>query len=297
MHAIPPGTGRARGAFARSLLLFAIAGCASVDRPALGGFRKGLSTVQVESAALLQDVNKLARRAQLERIETLAGMLKESDIAPALDADSRVRWNRALEALAAYAASIEVLSDPARGTETEKSVAELGNRINAMAAEPSAKGDELSAAVGRLGRLVVTAWAQREALETMRSADAEVRAVLAQMAAMIGDGVESAGIRGTVWSNWTTLADEIRQGFLSAKPAEKKTIAGKYAEALDQRAASDAGLASVRKALLDLADAHSAISQGRDADASDTIAFLREQMAFSRALLKSAQKPDSGETR
>jgi hypothetical protein len=278
------------------LFLLAFAGCAtSVDRPSLSGFKHGLSTVESHSASRLREVNEICRRAQMERIEKLEGMVKETDVAPALDAESLASWNRALEALAAYASSLEVLSAPERGVEVEKSAIALGKRIHAMAPKEEPHAAAMGAAIGRLGNLIVTSWSNHAALDLMKRADPDVREVLTEMAAMLGDGTATAGVRATIWASWTALAAETRKGFLEAKGPEKRSIARRFAAALDKRAASDAALASVRKELLDLADAHTALSQGRVADALETIANIREQIQFSTALLKGVAETEEGE--
>jgi hypothetical protein len=264
-------------------------GCRSPDPGSLSSFKHGLSVVGEQSIALFRDVNDVSRQAQLDRVETQT-MLKESDVAPALDAESIGRWNRGIEALSAYASSLEVLSSPEHGEGIEKSVEGLGGRITALAAAPPENADEVTKAIGHLGKLIVNARAGAAALEVMQKADRDVRSVLTHMGSMIGDGPTEGGVRTTVFSNWTTLADGTRAQFPQAAPSEKRSIAEKYADELRARAAADAALAAVRKSLLDLADVHTAASQGRTADASEMVAFLREEIAFAGELLKSARE-------
>lgn len=62
-----------------------------------------------------------------------------------------------------------------------------------------------------------------------------------------------------------------------------------YAEALEGRQTCDASLSALRKALLDLADLHTAIAQGRSADASEIVAILQQEVASAKQLLESAR--------
>ena len=263
------------------LFLILVAGCAAPSRESLSSFREGLSAVQKESREVFLDVNRTARKAQISRVGTLT-MLKESDVSPALDPASLAQWNRALEALSAYASALEILADPKSGDGVEESVGKLGRRIEAMG--PGT--DELTKAVAGLGGVLTRSVAGHAAREAMLDADPHVRDVLTRMADMIGDGPEAGGVRTTVWAAWTLFADEARKGFPESASHEKHVIAQTYASRLESRDEADAALAAVRRALLDLADAHTAASQGRTIDAERMVAFLRKQVAHAAKIFK-----------
>lgn len=269
------------------------AGCATPDPESLSSFREGLSAVQKESHAVFLEVNRAARKTQLDRAETLP-MIRESDVAPALAPAAIAEWNRALEALAAYASSLEILSSSGDGADVEASVGKLGVRIQALVPAAPKATDELAKAVGRLGNLLTQAVAGAVARDVMRDADPDVRDVLTRLADMIGRDTAGGGVRTTVWANWTLLADGTRAAFPGAEAAKKRRVAETYAEQLEKRDAADAALAALRQSLLDLADAHTAASQGRAADAGRMVALLREQVAYASKLLKSARGADEG---
>jgi hypothetical protein len=279
------------------ILVVFLWGCATVDPQSLTRFKQGLSVVRTESQAILLEFNRFVRDLQLDRAATLPN-LKESDVAPGLDAESMGRWNAALEALSLYASALEALAAPAGAARVEASLKSLGDRIVALnlgkdLAGPGAK--EISQAIGHIGKLIVETAAKRKALEIALEADPSVRAVLVQMAGMIGGDQAGGGLRTTMWSNWSTRAARLQEDFLE-KGANKRKIAAAYAEAVEGRQATDAALGALRKALLDLADLHTAVARGRSADASEIIAFLRQEVAFARKLLESAQsaKPKGG---
>ncbi len=273
------------------LLGAALLACATTDAQALAKFRQGVSAVQTDSRRLFLEFNGFVRELQLDRAATLPN-LKESDVAPGLDAESVGRWNAACEALSLYASSLESLTAPAGGAKVEESLRALGGRILQLApakGRDAARADALNGAIGHIGRLVVEAAARKRALQLAREADPSVRATLLLMADMIGGDATNGGLRTTLWSNWTLRADGLRVEFLE-KGANKRKIAAAYAEALDGRGAGDAALGALHKALLDLADLHTAAAQGRAPEASEIAASLQREVAFATTLLEAAQK-------
>jgi hypothetical protein len=271
--------------------------CATTDPQSITKFKQGLSAVQTDSQTILLEFNRFIRDLQLDRAATLPN-LKESDVAPGLDAESLGRWSAAVEAMSLYASALETLAAPTGAAKVEESLKSLGDRIIALnpPTDPaSSKGDELNQAISHIGKLIVEAAAKRKALEIAREVDPSVRAALLQMTDMIGSGQTTGGLRTTMWSNWTTRADQLRHSFL-APGANKRQVAAMYASAIEGRQTSDVALSALRKALLDLADLHTAVAQGRSADASEIIAFLRQEVIYAKQLLESAQisKPKGG---
>jgi hypothetical protein len=268
--------------------------CATTNPQSVTKFKQGLSAVQTESQTVLLEFNRFVRDLQLDRAATLE-KLKESDVAPGLDDESVGRWNAALEAMSLYSSALETLVAPAGAAKVEESLKSLGDRIITLKVSedtPSSKGGEITQAISHIGRLIVEATAKRKALEIAREADPSVRAALLQMADMVGGDHTTGGLRTTMWSNWTTRATQHRTSFLQPG-ADKRQVAAKYAAALEGRQTSDVALGALRKALLDLADLHTAVSQGRSADASEIITFLRQEVAYAKQLLESAQASKS----
>lgn len=272
------------------VIMMLLLACATTDPQSLTKFKQGLSVVQTNSQTIIIEFNRFVRELQLDRAATLPN-LKESDVAPGLDEESVGRWNAAVEALSLYASSLETLTAPTGVAKVEKSLKSLGDRIIAInpPKDPTSfKTGELNQAISHIGKLIVGAAANKKALEIAREADPSVRAVLMQMADMIGDAQTTAGLRATMYSNWTTRADQFRASFLQPN-ANKRQVAAMYAEALEGRQTCDASLSALRKALLDLADLHTAIAQGRSADASEIVAILQQEVASAKQLLESAR--------
>lgn len=272
------------------VLLLSVSGCTTIDTKSNTQFGQGVAAVSSDSQALFLDVNSFARELQLDRAVGLES-IKESDFTAALDAESVDRWNSALESLALYSSGLQLLSDSAGAAEVNKSIQALGDRIIALnsPATPGAGGaDEASKALGHIGQLIVEAAAKKKALEIARDADPSVRATLLFMADMIGADHGSGGVRTTLWSNWTARIAQIRVEFVSAGGG-KRQVAAKCAVAIEQRNISDLKLSALRKSLLELADLHTAIAQGRSADAAEMIAVLKREIDFAKSLAESAK--------
>jgi hypothetical protein len=277
--------------------LYILGGCTTVPPESVTKFRQGLALVNTDSQRILLEFNTFIRDLQLDRAETLKN-LQESDVTPGLDAESVSRWNTAMEAMSLYASALATLADSRGTTDVEESLKTLGNHIVALGPPRDAadsREDKLTQAVSHIGGLIIGAAAKRKALEVARESDSSVRAVLLQMANMIGSDQATGGLRTTIWSNWTMRANQIRVGFL-APGTNKREIAAKYAMAIESRQTSDVVLSTLRRALLNLADLHTAIAQGRTADASEIILFIQQEMVYAKQLLESARasEPNGG---
>jgi len=276
------------------ITLLLVGGCTTAPPESVAKFRQGLALVNTDSQRILLEFNSFVRDLQLDRAEKLKN-LKESDLTPGLDAESVSRWNAAMEAMSLYASALATLAAPEGSTEVEESLKSLGARIVTLGPPKdaaSSQEDELTQAVSHIGELIVGAAARRKALEVAREADPSVRAVLLQMANMIGSDQVTAGLRTTIWSNWTMRANEIRAEFLEPG-ANKRQVAAMYAMAIEGRQTSDVALSALRRALLDLADLHTAVAQGRSADASDIILSIHKEIVYAKQLLESARASES----
>lgn len=268
----------------------ALGGCAGPTQKPLADWHDAVVAVREQSATTFRGgVNDLVREAQLTRAATLPS-LKESDFTPGLDADSIAAWNRALDSLAAYSAALATLLSPELAAGVGDSTKRLGESIaTSSKSDLLAKQPGLASALGKLGAKLASVTATRSAKDIMAQTDSAVSETLGQMARMINDdsGGKESGIYQTVYTNWTTQANEIRGvDFLSAQtPADKRNVAARYAAVLDQRAIAAAALLSLRRSLLDLAAAHSRAAAGGPMDTSVLIANVHEQTAFLKSLL------------
>jgi hypothetical protein len=266
-----------------------VCGCATTTQKSVTDWHDAVVAVREQSATTFRGVNDLVREAQLKRAADLAN-LKEDDFHPGLDAKSIATWNRALDNLAAYGASLSALLSPGLASGVGDSTKQLGASIATSSKSTVFQQQPgLSSALGKLGAKLASLSAAQSAQSVMAQTNSAITEVLDQMARMINDdssGMET-GILQTVHADWTSRAADVRAAFLDAKtPADKRDLAAQYAALLEKRDAADAALLGLRGALLELAVAHSRAAAGGSMDTSALIASIREQTAFFKGLLQ-----------
>jgi hypothetical protein len=284
-----------------------ITGCTTVPQSSVVSWREAVRAAKDQSSATFEAVGLLTRESQLDRIERLpADQLKqitESDVAPALPVEARRQWNLALDAMAAYASSVEALVSPELPQGMGDSLQRTGEQIGATANVEQLRSDkELSKAIGALGRQIVAAAANRKARQVMLQVDPAVREVTTRMANMLyaaqektdAEGkpfVRESGVVPTDRVTWDDRVTAVQEKFRDATAGpERRALAEQYAVLLDKRAAFEESLMSLRRALIDLGAAHTAAAQGRSADLGTLVAAMREDVKLAKDLAESLKK-------
>jgi len=284
-----------------------ITGCSTVPQSSVVSWREAVRAAKDQSSATFEAVGLLTRESQLDRIERLpADQLKqitESDVAPALPVEARRQWNLALDAMAAYASSVEALVSPELPQGMGDSLQRTGEQIGATANVEQLRSDkELSKAIGALGRQIVAAAANRKARKVMLQVDPAVGEVTTRMAIMLyaaqektdAEGkpfVRESGVVPTARVTWDDRVTAVQEKFRDATAGpERRALAQQYAVLLDKRAAFEESLMSLRRALIDLGAAHTAAAQGRSADLGTLVAAMREDVKLAKDLAESLKK-------
>jgi hypothetical protein len=286
-----------------------ITGCTTVPQNSVVSWREAVQAAKDQSSATFEAVGLLTRESQLDRIERLPAdqlkQIKESDVAPALPVEARRQWNLALDAMAAYASSVEALVSPDLPQGIGDSLQRTGEQIGATANIKELEADkELSKAIVALGRQIVAASANRKARQVMLQIDPAVREVTTRMANMLYAAQEKtddegkpflreSGILPTARVTWDDRITAVQEKFrdTTAGP-ERRSLAEQYAELLDQRAVFEESIMSLRLALIDLGAAHTAAAQGRSADLRTLVAAMREDIKLVKDVSESLkQKP------
>src|SRR5439155_12862521 len=94
----------------------------------------------------------------------------------------------------------------------------------------------VAAGFAELGRVLIQVKAQHDARAIMLQTDPAIQAIFTTMASAIGDNQRSS-LRGTVFSNWTTLMTGPQRNFVtvgSDTERKRQAILG-YREMLDRR--------------------------------------------------------------
>ena len=136
----------------------------------------------------------------------------------------------------------------------------------------------VAAAFSELGSLIISASATSEAKNIIRRADPAVSRICNGMADLIGTN-SSQGVRGTVSAHWALLKAEEQDEFVKTAKGEPKRrdLAVRFGEALGQQTAQDLTLASLRKSLRALADAHHGLAADSKFDVAAAVAVIKQE--------------------
>ena len=142
--------------------------------------------------------------------------LTEADVAPLLAPDDIAKWDNAIANIDAYVASLTALTAPNPANDFGTAATALGTAVAKL--EPSAlPSPGVAAGFAELGRLLIEAKAERDALKIARQADPAMQHIFTAMADVIGD-TKLKGLRGTVHEHWQTeIAEVAKVDFPTAK--------------------------------------------------------------------------------
>lgn len=293
--------------FLLAMLLLPLMGCVSVQQESVVSWREAVQAAKDQSRATFQIIGLLIRESQLNRIEKLpAAELKqitESDLAPGLPAQALRQWNTALDAMAVYASSVETLISPDLPKDIGSSLQRLGEQIGATAEVEALKADqELSKAMGGLGKQIVAAAAHHKARDAMLQVDPSIKALTDRMANMLyrarpstdDDGkpiVRESGVLPPIRVTYDGMIIAVQEQFRDTTDGPgRRALAQQYAELLDRRAQLEDSIMILRRVLLDLGAAHTAAAQGRSTDLRTIVAIMHNDLAIVREAAKSLQK-------
>jgi hypothetical protein len=141
-----------------------------------------------------------------------------------------------------------------------------------------------AAGLTEFAHLLLQVHAEKQAREIAAQTDPAVRAVFTGLAEAIG-GDKDHGLRATVARHWEKRIAVVEDAFANARSHEVKRQAVKdYADFTRKRDAMDGLLASLMKSYLALADAHTALAKGHEADLNFSIGFITTEAKHARDL-------------
>lgn len=266
-----------------------LAGCATVQREEVAGWREAVVAVREQSAAAFAAYDDLIRDFEIRRAAQRA-KLDPADFAGALDRSSLQHWREAFDALDGYAAAVDRLLGDEVPRDAATAIETTGKQIAATAGLLSADGSgPVASALGGIGKSLVANAAGARAADLMRAADGDVQRLLAAMAAMLHrpatSGRPEAGLLVAQRVTWDQRLAEIEASFGDAKDGDaRRAVAKHYLEVIEQRDASERAMLGLRRSLLDLGPAHTAAAAGRRVGIADVVALARAQAGELAAL-------------
>ena len=275
------------------LIVMTLVGCTHpvIQSDAVAKFSQAVVQTRQQSQIAFHDANTLTRDLSIAYVlaTTRPGM-NEADFTPALDPQAVAAWDNAFAIFESYASHLQELLSPDRGAGFGNAMTDLGSELqNGQFHQTIPPG--LATGVTQLGELLIAAKAEADAQQVMRKADPAIRLVLTSMADAIGKSNQS-GVRGTIWSAWQTrLATGPVTDYSNAvrdnnNYQKKRAAIDAYLGMLDQRDAQLSSLASLRQALLLLADAHTAAALGSHQDVQGILLMISQQLDQTKSLFQ-----------
>lgn len=261
-----------------------LTGCTSVPKASVQGFSTGVSAAKAQTDAAFQAVADLTSQATLDYAAAQPA-LNDACFQPVLDPKSIAVWDNVFSALEKYSQSLMLLSSPTVTKDYEDAAVDLAGQIkqtgdklkaeNLIAGTPQIS-PSFAAAFTELGNILLQAKAEHDVRKIALQADPKIRAILTTMADVLGAS-QNEGLRGTVHANWDQKKGKLQVAFLNAKPgSDRRSIAGQYADFMNQQALQDVALSELRNSLLALAAAHHALAQGQATDLAQAISALQQ---------------------
>jgi hypothetical protein len=279
-----------------TLALFLVSACTTVPPDTVTAFSVGVADVRTQSETVFQSANRLARDASIKFVlsSPLPG-LSEDRFVVAVKASDIAQWDNAFAGLQTYAQALQSLLSPEKSKAASDAAVELATELKQGHANKELPAG-VATAFTQIGEIAIQAAQQHNALLAMQKADPSVRQALTAMANAIGQDprgkspaqMRDTGLMGTVYSNWQdALGPSIIQ-FATATAggaeADRKAALDEYLQFLDRRDAELDALASLRRSLVLLADAHSAASRGQQQDTTALIMLISQQLDETQSL-------------
>jgi hypothetical protein len=267
-------------------VLTVLAGCGggAVRSDSLAELRQGVAAAREQARVVFGDSNELARERSLQRVLTSTRpVLREEDFAVIVEPIAIAHWDVAFGVFDDYVSALQQLASPERSEAFGNAAVDLGNQLATGRTEVALHAGVV-AAFTQLGRVLIEAKAQRDALSIIQMADPAVREALTLMADAVRDPVRIA-----VNANWrTALAQAGVEDWAPAVTANdqraKVAAAERFLELIEKRDAQLAAVDGLRQSLLLLADAHTEAAKGTPADAATLIALADRHLSEAKAL-------------
>jgi hypothetical protein len=261
-------------------------GCKTIDSASASKFATSVTTVKTQADSVLTAAATLTRSQAITYAATQR-TLSEDEFVETPSSDVIEGWDNALSSIETYALNLAALSSPDATKSFETAATNLFNQMtqtatelksNSLSSSPEITAG-LATAFTETAHLILAAKAQATARKVAMATDPQISNVLNLLASEIGDDHTNPCLRTTIYRVWNTERYALSGPFLRAgSQAAKETVAQQYATILAERDAEDESLASLRHALLALADAHHALAQGDTASVQATLTITINEL-------------------
>lgn len=284
MNAPPPSSRASRGRLtALVLLTLALAGCASVNPAATTTFSTAVAAARGQTQTAFASVQEITRTTAIDRAVEQAQLTPDVfEIVPSPQVVEG--WNAVMDGVERYAQHLAALAGGGDPTPLDTAVGELAKELKVTSIQHAPKVNaSLGAAVAAFADALLKARAQRQVAAAAAATDPEIRRVFTVLADRIGAD-DTTGLRGSSKENWDQCLGDLNLSFRGAPKELRRSIVVAYAKLLAEREACEVQLAQLRRTYLALADAHTALARGNDADVRTVVEFLSAELKHARDL-------------
>jgi hypothetical protein len=267
-------------------------GCASVNHSDAQSFSMAVTAARAQTKTAFDAVSALTRENAINFIAKQSE-LRENDFVTVPNAAAMSAWSEVTGTVETYAKHLAELTSGAPRQEIEDSLQQLAKQFNTTADSLKSKAgiDGVQAVSANsaggftaIAGALVQAHAAKEAKEIATAVDPHLRKILLALADLLGSDLNAPGLRLTVRANWDQLISEKKEAFKKETPEKRGPIIIAFVDMLAKRDVQDEQLVALRRTLLSLADAHTALAQGKSQNLASALDFIVAELKHARDL-------------
>lgn len=256
-----------------------LTGCSTVDSTSATSFGSAATATSQQADTAFAQINTLTSQSVIENAAQQP-TLSSKNFYKVVPPEVIANWDNAFSSMAAYAQAINTLSSSANSESTATAVGGLATTIESQTKSDTLPG--LSATFVSVAGALEKAKFGHDAYEVTVATDPDIQTIIQKMADEIGSSNKTA-LRGTVWGNYQSyVLGPLQENFTSASDADKLNLAKQFSAALDQRAAADLQLTSLRRSILALGAAHHAMATKSSMDFVTALTTINQQLSLAQ---------------
>jgi hypothetical protein len=266
-----------------------LGGCSTVNSTNASSFEAAATATSQQADTTFAAINTLTSQSIIEHAAEQT-TLSPGNFYHVIPTDVVSGWDSAFSAMSSYAQALSTLSSSGTQETAPAAIGNLAASIEVQAKSNMPTG--LNTAFVDIATALEKAKNGHDAYEVAVTVAPSIQKIVQTMADTIGSS-NKEGLRHTVALNYRLgVMGPMETDFSTSK--DKLSVAKQYATVLDQRAAADLQLASLRSSILALGTAHHAIATKSPADFSTAVATINQQLALAQKALSDLNQTSTG---
>ena len=282
---------RGHGPSLLSGLLLLGTGCRSLDSGGIQDFAAGLTAAKTQTKTTFATVAKLTREDSID-FAAAQPTLKAVNLVSVPSPEAMEAWEAVFGTLERYGQHLSALSGKELTAGLEASLGSLAQRFNETGVKLKADGwltaspqvsASLATGFSEAARLLVRARTEKRVRQVLHDTDPAMAQIFSGLADALG-ATSKEGLRQLVAAHAHQNQGEKQAAFLGASPTERRRLTVAFAEILATEETQDAALASLRRSLLALSEAHHALALGQPASVRALVEIVATELKHVREL-------------